>query len=154
MQRPESSGAVPAFSSVLDLVSVSSEALDGAGATGAMTGMADGHSSTITRGPRTVETSVTTDFITVISPTVTSATAATMVDSTGLRVFTALQALTELPASTGVPTLTQRQGCTRARSVALTTAEMSEAFRPAGGRALAAADSMEAAATAVVDVTK
>jgi hypothetical protein len=63
--------------------------------------------------------------ITVISRTVTSATAASIMaaDSTGLRAFTA------------VPTFTRSQECTLARSAALITARMSEAFLPAVVRA-------------------
>src|SRR6202171_6125865 len=80
---------------VLDLVSASSEVLGGAGVTGATTGMAVEHSSTITNSFRAAETLVTTGSITVISATVTSATAATTAaDSTGLRVFTEVRAFT------------------------------------------------------------
>src|SRR5260370_40105333 len=84
-------GAASDFHLVLDLASASSEDLGGAGVTGATTGMAVEHSSTITNSFRTAETLVTTGSITVISATVTSATAApTRAEgSTGLWVFTA-----------------------------------------------------------------
>src|SRR6266478_9916296 len=69
--------------SVLDLESVTSEDLGGAGVTGDMTGMAVGHSTTITPSSRTAETLVTMGSIMVISATamvisatVTSTTAA------------------------------------------------------------------------------
>src|SRR5258708_27394630 len=122
-------GAASDFHLVLDLASASSEDLGGAGVTGATTGMAVEHSSTITNSFRTAETLVTTGSITVISATVTSATAAptTAADSTGLRVFTEVRALTG------------RQECTPAGSAALITAEIPEAFPPAGSRALEAA---------------
>jgi hypothetical protein len=99
-----------------------------------MTGMAAVHSLTITPSSRIAETSATTFFITVISAMAVWSTPA---DSMGLRVFT------------GAPAFTRSRECTPARSAALLTAGMSEAFRLAGGRALEAA-SMAAVFKAVV----
>jgi hypothetical protein len=91
-----------------------------------------------------------TGSIMVISLTATSATAASImaVDSMGLRVFTGARMFM------AVPTFTRNLECTLAGSAALITAEMPEAFPPAGGRALEVADSTAVAATAVVDVIK
>jgi hypothetical protein len=117
----------------------------GLGSLGAMTGMAVVHSLTITPSSHIAVTSVTRGFITVISCTVTSAMAASIMpaDSMGLRVFTAAPPFTEVPA------FTRSQECTLAHSAVLLTAEMSEAFRPAEGQASEAA-SMEAGFRAVV----
>ena len=137
IQCPGFFGAASDSHSVSDLVSATSEVLGGAGAIGDTTGMDVEHSSTITSSSHTAESSATTASITVTSATVTSATEAStiaastmVVASTGLRVFTE------------VPTFTLSPECTPARSVDLITAEMSEAFPPAGGRALAVGDSM------------
>src|SRR5258708_37959017 len=83
-------GAASDFHLVLDLASASSEDLGGAGVTGATTGMAGEHSSTLTNSFRTADSLVTKGSITVISTTVTSATAAPTraADSTGPQVFT------------------------------------------------------------------
>ena len=136
-------GAASDSPSVSDLESDTLEDLDGVGATGGTTGTAVEHSSTITTGNRTAGTSVTGDSITVILPTVTSATAASTMaaDSTGLRVFA-------VPSLTEVPTSTLSQERTPAHSVALITAEVHEAFPPAGSRALAEAACMLAASMA------
>ena len=125
-------------------VSASSEDLAGAGATGGTTGTAVEDPSTITITSRIAGTSVTTGSITVIPATATSATAApTMAaDSTGLRVST------EVPTLTEVPTFTLSQEHTPARSVALITAEVHEAFPPAGSQALEEAACMPAASMA------
>src|SRR6202163_1268451 len=140
---PEFFGAASDSRSVLDLESGTSEALGGAGATGDTTGMAVEHSSTITRSSRTAETSVTADSITLISITVTLAMAAltTAVSATATR-------------STVVRASTLNQERTPARSVALITAEMSEAFPPAGGRALEVAAFMEGVPMAVAGGTR
>ena len=126
-------GAASAFLLVSDLVSASSEDLAGAGVTGVTTGTAVERSSTITNGSRTAGTSVMRDSITVISAT---AALTTVASATATR-------------STVVPAITLSQEHTPARSVvALTTAETSEAFRRAGGRALVVA-SMEVVPMAV-----
>src|SRR6266404_867556 len=143
-------GAASAFPLVSDLASASSEDLAGAGATGAMTGTAVDHSSTITTGSRIVGTSVTGASITVISATVTLDTAASTMaaDSTGLPVFTEARAFTE------APTFTHREAGTRAGSAALITAGTHEAFLRAVIRALAAAASTAVADMAVAVTTK
>src|ERR1700730_7739307 len=123
-------GAAPDSHSASDLESGTSEALAGAGATGDTTGMIVEHSSTITRLNRTVGTLATAIFITVISITVTLA----MGDSAMATLTTA--ASTTAMRSTVVRTFTPNQGRTPARSVALITAETSEGFPHAGGRAL------------------
>lgn len=125
---PEFFGEAWGSPSVSGLESVSSEDLGGAGATGDTTGMAVGHFPTVTPGSRIVETLVTTGFITVISATVTSVTAVS----------------TAAADSTALPVFTASQGHAPARLVALSMAEMSEAFPPAGGRAF-----MEVAMAAV-----
>jgi hypothetical protein len=94
-----------------------------------MTGTADERSSTITPSSHIAMNSATRGSITVISATV----ATTAADSTGLRIFTGARAFTE------VPIFKRSQERTPARLAALITAEMSEAFHPAGGRALEAA---------------
>src|SRR5436853_4402954 len=112
-------GTESAFPLVLDLVSASSEDTAGAGATGATTGMAVEHSSIITNGSPTAGNLGTRGSITVISATVTSATALiTMADPTALRL------LIFGPEHAPV------------RSVALITAGTPEVFPPPGVRAL------------------
>src|SRR5258708_37996750 len=117
-------GAASDFHLVLDLASASSEDLGGAGVTGATTGMAVEHSSTITNSFRTAETLVTTGSITVISATVTSATAAptTAADCPGFRGFTEVRALTG------------RQECTPAGSAAFHSGGSDKGFRAPGCR--------------------
>jgi len=127
-------GVAPAIPLALDLVSASSEDLGGAGITGDTTGMAVDHSSTTTNGSPTAGILVTTGSIMVTSATATviSATAAsiTAADSTALRL------------------LTFSQEHAPVRSVALITAGTSEAFPPAGGRALEVEASTEATVAA------
>ncbi len=101
-----------------------------------------------------------TGSIMVISATVTPATAASTMaaDSTGLRVSTEVL-ITERRAFTEVRAFTVSQEHTPAHSVALITAEVPEAFPPAGSRALEAAACMPAAsmaeaATGAVDATR
>jgi hypothetical protein len=103
-----------------------------------MTGMAIEHSSTITPSSPTAESSVTRGSITVISPTLASAVAASFAaaDFTDLRVFVA------------------SQECAPVGSVALITAETSEAFPLAADRALEVEASTEVVSMAVVDGTK
>ncbi len=103
----------------------------GAGTTGATTGTAVELSSIITNGSPTAGILVTRGSITVISATVTSATASiTTADSTALRL------------------LIFSQEHAPVRSVALITAGTSEAFPPAGGRALEVEASTEATVAA------
>ena len=106
----------------------------GAGITGATTGMAVERSSIITNGSLTAGILVTTGSIMVTSATATviSATAAsiTAADSTALRLLTFSQERAPV------------------RSVGLIMAETSEAFLPAGGRALEVEVSAEATAAA------
>src|SRR5713226_2373902 len=129
-------GAASDSPSALDLVSGSSEGLGGAGVTGGTTGMAVGQCTTITPSSRIAEPlivadSITADLIaaTLIMATSTIATSTTATPFTGLRVFTVSQE--HIPA----------------RSLAVITAEIPEAFLLAGGRAL------EAARMAVGDTT-
>src|SRR5260370_23154964 len=126
-------GAASDSPSVLDSVSGSSEGLVGAGVTGGTTGMAVGQCTTITpssriAGPLIAADSITADLITadlitadLTTATLITATSTTATPSTGLRGFTVSQEHT--------PT----------RLVALITAEIPEAFLPAGGRALGVA---------------
>src|SRR5216683_2798714 len=123
-------GAASDSRSVLDLESGTSEDLGGAGVTGGTTGMAVGHSTTITPSSRTAETLVTMGSIMVISATAASATATRS---------------TEVRASTG------SQERTPAPSAALITGEMPEAFPPAGDRALEVVASTEVDPMAVAD---
>src|SRR6266566_2032999 len=131
---PGFTGVAPAFPLALDLVSASSEDMAGAGITGATTGMAVERSSIITNGSLTAGILVTTGSIMVTSATATviSATAAsiTAADSTALRLLTFSQERAPV------------------RSVGLIMAETSEAFLPAGGRALEVEVSAEATAAA------
>src|SRR5271167_166692 len=133
-------GAASALASVLGLASATSEDLDGAGATGDMTGTDVVLSLTITPSSPIAKTSVTRGSITVISHTVTSAlvVSITAADSMVLRVFAAARALAEVPA------FTLNQGHAPARLVALIMVEMSEAFRPAASRVLEAAPTVVA----------
>ena len=133
-------GAASALALELDLASAALEDLDGAGATGDMTGMADERSTTVTPSSHIAVRSVTRGSITAIS----AAVAPTAADSMGLRVFTGARAFAEVPA------FTRSQERTPARSAGLITAEMSEAFPLADGRALAVAASMEAVSMAAV----
>jgi hypothetical protein len=114
-----------AFLLALDLVSATSEDLGGAGDTGDMTGMAGERSTTITPTSLTAMSSVTRGSITVIPAAATSVTAAPA---------TATSAIAT--RFTGVRAFTGDQERTPGRSVALVTAEMSEAFPLADGRAL------------------
>jgi len=126
IQCPAFFGTVLAFPLALDLASASSENLGGAGATGDMTGMAVERSTTITPSSHIAESSVTRGSITVASATTASATVT-------------LPTVTSATATpfTGTQAFTGSRECTLARSEALVTAEMSEAFPRADGRALA-----------------
>src|SRR5712664_4033604 len=115
---PEFFGAASDSHLVLDLASASSEDLGGAGVTGATTGMAVEHSSTITPSSRTAETLVTRGSITVISATVTSATAASIM------VTSVTAASTTVADPMGLRLFTLSQEHAPARSVALITVEM------------------------------
>ena len=131
-------GAASDSRSVLDLESDTLEDLGGAGVTGGTTGTAVGQSTTITPSSRAAELLITADSIAVTSAEAASATATS---ATAMR-FTEVRAFTV------------SQECTLARSVALITAEMSEAFPPAGGPALEVAASMEVVPMAVADGTR
>src|SRR5712664_3477872 len=122
-------GAASDSRSVLDLESGTSEDLGGAGITGDMTGMAARRFTTTT--PTSLI--VTRSSIMAILTTAASAVAT---------------------HSTAVRAPTGSQECTPARSVGLITAEMSEAFPPAGDRALEVAASMEVVPMAVADGTR
>src|SRR5713101_6624523 len=127
-------GAVSDSPLVLDLESGTSEDLGGAGVTGGTTGVVMGRCSTTTSTSPIVTRSS-------IMGTLTMAVSATAVLATAT-------CSTEVRASTG------SQERTPARSVALITAEMSEAFPPGGGRALEVAASMEVVPMAVADGTR
>src|SRR5437016_941228 len=135
-------GMAPDCPSVLDLESASSDVLHGAGVTGGTTGMTVEHSSIIMNGSPTAGILVTTG-----SPTVISATAAT---STMAMRSTETDLAAEVRGSTALRRLTFSEELVPVRSVGLITAETSEAFLPAGGRALEV-DPMEAVSMVVVD---
>ena len=128
IQSPEFFGEASGFPSVSGLESASSGDLDGAGDTGGTTGMAVGHFSTITPGSLIAGTLATRDSITVISAMGTAISAT---------VTSVAAASTTAAHSTVLPGFTPSQGCAPEHSVALIMAEMPEAFRLAGGRALA-----------------
>src|ERR1700720_2287717 len=142
-------GAASDSRSVSDLESDTSEGLGGDGATGDTTGMAVELSSTITPTSRTAETSATTDSIIMIS-----ITAALAVAVSAIATLTAQTPATETRSTVG-RAFTRHRERTRARWVDLITAEMSEGFPRAGGRALeVAAASMEVVPMAVAGGTR
>jgi hypothetical protein len=109
------------------------------------------HSSTITSSLRTAESSVTTGSITVISITVTLTTAISAITTLTTAALTTVTTATRF---TEVLAFTLNQERTPARSVALITAEMSEAFPPAGTPALGVAASMVAVPMVVAEGTR
>jgi hypothetical protein len=144
MRRQEFFGAASDCRSALDLDLDISVDLGGAGGIGDTTGMAAGHSSTITSSLRTAESLAMTDSITVISITATLA----MADS--ITATLATGALTMATHFTEARAFMRSQEGTRAGSVVLVTAEMLAAFLRAGTPALEAVASMAVVPMAVV----
>src|SRR5882762_2944551 len=118
MRRREFFGVASDCRSALDLDLDILADLAGAGAIGATTGMAAGHSSTTMSSLRTAESLATTDSITVISITATL----TMADS--ITATLAMGALTMATHFTEARAFMRSQEGTRAGSAALVTAEM------------------------------
>src|SRR6266852_8307621 len=135
--------------SVLDLESGTSEDLGGAGVIGDTTGVAMGRCSTTTATFPTVTRSSIMAILTVaVSATAALTTAASATATLTTAASATATRSTEVRAPTG------SQECTPALSVALITAEMSEAFPPAGDRALEVAASMEVVPMAVAVGTR
>src|SRR5260370_17601576 len=127
-------GAASDSPSVSDLVSGSSEGLVGAGVTGGTAGMAVGQCTTITPSSRIAEPLSAADLITADLIAATLITAILITATSTIATSTTTTSTTATP-STGLRVFTVSQEHTPARSVALITAEIPEAFPPVEGPA-------------------